>query len=292
MTATRAERRAAGAAIEGAPGVERVRLHIHIVERSLRDRRRSLTSWGIGIACYLGLIVAFWPSIRGSSEIADAIENYPDAMKEFFGGAAAFDYTRPGGFLNTQLFSLMAPLLLGAFAMGYGASTIAGEERTGQLDLVLALPVRRARIVGEKAAAVALGVAALTVLSIVVVVGVGAAVDLDVPVVNVVAACIGSGLVALVHGGLALMIGAATGNRAVALGTSSAVFAAGYLLQALSGLVDALKPLRVLSPLHHANGTVPINNGFPVWHHLLLAVLFLGVTALAVGLFERRDLRL
>ena len=48
---------------------------------------------------------------------------------------------------------------------------------------------------------------------------------------------------------------------------------AGYLIQALSGLVDAIKPLRAVSPLYHANGTLPINTGFPVWHHLLLAAV-------------------
>ncbi len=67
-----------------------------VIDRSLRDRRRSLTGWALGIAVYVGLIVAFWPSIRGSSEISKAIENYPDVMKEFFGGAAAFDYATPG----------------------------------------------------------------------------------------------------------------------------------------------------------------------------------------------------
>jgi len=45
-----------------------------VIERSLRDRRRSLTSWALGIAVYVALIVAFWPSIRGSSEISKAIE--------------------------------------------------------------------------------------------------------------------------------------------------------------------------------------------------------------------------
>ena len=59
-------------------------------------------------------------------------------MKEFFGGAAAFDYTRPGGFLNTQLFSLILPLLIAIFAIGYGASTLAGEQQSGTLDLARA----------------------------------------------------------------------------------------------------------------------------------------------------------
>ena len=86
--------------------------------------------WGLGIGVYVGLIVAFWPSIRGSSEITKAIDNYPDAMKEFFGGAAAFDYTRPGGFLNTQLFSLILPLLIAIFAIGYGASALTGDQQT------------------------------------------------------------------------------------------------------------------------------------------------------------------
>jgi ABC-2 type transport system permease protein len=260
-----------------------------VLVRSLRDRRRSLTSWAIGIGSYVALIVAFWPSIRGASELSSAIENYPEAMKEFFGGAASFDYSRPGGFLNTQLFSMLLPLLLGAFAVGYGASTLAGEQQNGQLDLVLALPLARARIVRQKALAVTAGVVLLTLLSAAVILGVGALVDLDIAVARVAAACLGTGLVALVHGLLALAIGAATGNRALAFGVSSAVFVAGYLVQALSGLVDAVKSLRSLSPLYHANGTVPINTGLPVWHHLLLVALCALLAAVAIHRFERLD---
>ncbi len=260
-----------------------------VFERSLRDRRRSLTTWTLSVGVYVGLIVAFWPSIRGSSEISEAIENYPDAMKEFFGGAAAFDYTRPGGFLNTQLFSLLLPLLIGAFGIGYGASTLAGEQQSGQLDLLLALPITRARIVREKVVAVTAGVLVLTVASVLVILGVGALVDLDIAVHLVVAACLGSGLVALLHGLLALALGAATGNRSLAIGASSAALVAGYLIQALSGLVDALEPLRPLSALYHANGSIPIDNGVPVWHHLLLAGLCVVLAVVAVRVFDERD---
>jgi hypothetical protein len=73
------------------------------------------------------------------------------------------------------------------------------------------------------------------------------------------------------------------------VGASSALFVAGYLLQALSGLVDALNPARIASPLYHANGTVPINNGVPVRHHALLAAVCALLAVLAVRLFERRD---
>jgi len=48
-----------------------------VLDRALRDRRRSLVSWALGIGIYVGLIVSFWPSIRGSSEIFGAIDNSP-----------------------------------------------------------------------------------------------------------------------------------------------------------------------------------------------------------------------
>jgi ABC-2 type transport system permease protein len=227
VTATAAE----SATATGGPKAPRP---LRIVERSLRDRRRGLVFWAIGIATYVALIVAFWPSIRGDSAMSEAIKNYPDVMKEFFGGAASFDYTKPGGFLNTQLFSLMAPLFLAAFAIGYAASIVAGEERDGQLDLVLSTPVSRQRILLEKALAVALGVGALTLVTLGVILGVGVAVDLGIGVANVVAACGGAGLVALVYGSLTLAVAAATGNRSLAIGIGWAAFAAGYLLEALS----------------------------------------------------------
>jgi ABC-2 type transport system permease protein len=255
----------------------------------LRDRRRSLIGWGVGIGAYVALIVAFWPSIRGSSEISKAIENYPDAMKEFFGGAAAFDYTRPGGFLNTQLFSLILPLLIAVFAIGFGASALAGEQRASQLELELALPIARSRIVTQKAIALVAGVTALGLLSVLVILAVGAFVDLDIATADIAAACAGAVLVALIHGLLALAVGAGTGNRALSLGVSTAMFVTGYLVQALSGLVDAVKPFRWLSPLYHANGTIPISNGFPVAHDLLLVAVSGLLAITAVQLFEHRD---
>lgn len=259
-----------------------------ILERALRDRRRSLVGWGIGIGAYVALIVAFWPSIRGSSEMTKAIENYPDAMKEFFGGAAAFDYTRPGGFLNTQLFSLILPLLIAIFAIGYGASALAGKRYAGTLDLELSLPLKRARIVTEKVLALAVGVTALAIVSGLAIIGVGALVDLRIGVAEVAAACAGAGLIALFYGLVALVVGAAW-DRAVAVAVSVGAFVIGYLIQALSGLVDAIKPLRWLSPLYHANGSIPINTGFPVSHDLLLIAACLLLAATAVSLFNHRD---
>ena len=253
-----------------------------ILERSLRDRRRSLTSWGLGIGVYVALIVAFWPSIRGSSEITKAIENYPDAMKEFFGGAAAFDYTRPGGFLNTQLFSLILPLLIAIFAIGYGASALAGEQQhaarsTSSSRCRCSDPASSARRRPRCAA----GVAALTLLS-----GTGDPRgrrtrrprhrnDRRRRRLHRRRARRPDPRPARPH--------RRRRHRATApsrLGVSTAAFVAGYLIQALSGLVDAINRSAAVRRSTTPTAPSPSTPGFPSGIDLLLVAV---CAALAVA---------
>lgn len=104
------------------------------------------------------------------------------------------------------------------------------------------------------------------------------------------AASLGAALLAVLTGFLALLIGAATGSRAIAIGVSTAFFAAGYLAVGLSGLVTAIEPLRYVSPFYYANGTSPIEHGVPLGHFGLLGVVCVVLLAATVAVFERRNL--
>jgi ABC-2 type transport system permease protein len=68
------------------------------------------------------------------------------------------------------------------------------------------------------------------------------------------------------------------------------LFAASYLLVGLAGLVSWIEPLRVLSPLYHANGTLPLRNGLPVANYSLLLALCLVTAGAVVVVFDRHDL--
>ena len=264
-------------------------MNLHVAVRALRDRRRGLLGWAAGISLYVTMIVVVWPSIRASAQITQAIKDYPQALKEFFGGSASFDFSTAAGYLNAELFSLLVPLLLAVFAIGFGASTVAGERERGLLDLILVNPVSRRRVATEKALALAAAVALLAVVAALVMRAVGATVDLGVEAIGVAAAFTGAVLLCVLHGYVALLVGAATGSRAAAIGAAAALFTAGYLLQALAGLVSWLEPLRVLSPFYLYNGSTPLAHGFPVVHHLVLAGLCLAVFLATAVAFERRD---
>ena len=134
-----------------------------IAERSLRDRRRGFVGWSIGLAAYVALQTSFYPSVQ-NSDLQRAIAQYPKELKAFFGGAQAFDFSTGHGYLDVELFSMIIPALLTIAAIAYGAATLAGEQDRGTLDLVLANPVTRRRVVLEKvlgAAATVFGLAAI-----------------------------------------------------------------------------------------------------------------------------------
>ena len=121
-----------------------------LLRRAVGDRSRALGAWLLGFAAYIALIVAVFPSIHGSQQFDDLLKQYPDVLKSFLGIGDTLSITSGPGFLDTELFSLMLPLLALVLAIGVGAATIAGEEEQGLLELVVSAPVTRRAVIGWK----------------------------------------------------------------------------------------------------------------------------------------------
>ena len=79
--------------------------------KTLRDLRRALGWWALGTIALCAFIVAVYPSVRDNPELNRMVEDYPDALKAFFGLGQGVDYTSAVGYLDSELFSLMLPLL-------------------------------------------------------------------------------------------------------------------------------------------------------------------------------------
>jgi ABC-2 family transporter protein len=158
-----------------------------ILTKTLRDQRRSVVGWVCGLSFLVLLTVAFWPSVEGDPSLSDFTEDLPEGLQAVVGS----DISSPEGYLNSQLFTFMLPLLIAVLAIGKAAGTLAGEEQSGQLELLLSQPVTRASTVIEKGTAV-FGVVAVVVLAtFLVTVGGMAAFGMDVGVSDLVAAHLG-----------------------------------------------------------------------------------------------------
>ena len=253
------------------------------------DRRRALVAWSVGVSAYVLLIAAIFPSIESSNELDQLVESYPDALKSLF-GLGSGSLTSGAGYLDAELFSFMLPLFVLVLAIGSGGRTLAGEEDAGRLELLLAYPLRRSRSVLVKGLAVALEVGLVCAAILVVVALLDPVFGLDLSFGKLAGAVGGLAVIGVLHGWLALAVGAAVASRTLALGVPAAVAAAGYLIAGLHELAGWLDPFRFLSSFWWV-GSSPLQRGVDGWGVLVVVATALVVLAAAMLLFERRDVK-
>jgi ABC-2 type transport system permease protein len=260
-----------------------------LLVRALRGHSRALAVWCAGIVAYAALVSAIFPSIEDSTEFDELVESYPEAVRSLF-GITAGSFSTGAGFLDAELFSLMLPLLVLVLAIGSGARTFAGEEDAGRLELVLSYPVRRGAAVLWKGAAVAAEVVVACLAGLAGLAVLDPLVGLDLSAGHLASAMGGVAALGILHGWLALGIGAAVPSRVASIGVPSALAAAGYLVSGLHELAGWLDPLRVLSPFWWI-GSSPLQEGVrPGGVAIVLGAAALSLVAGAL-LVERRDLR-
>lgn len=264
-----------------------------VAARLVRDRRRSLLWWSVGIVGLVLFTVALYPSLKGQESLNEVIDQMPEALRSMFGIDEAIPLTSAPGYLQGRLFGSLLPLILIVFGIGLGARAIAGSEQDGTLELLLANPVTRGAVVVERYLAMVAMIGALTAVvavSLVVLAPPFGALD-DVPVTGLAGAVGGVFGITLLHATLAFGVGAATGRRAWALSAATVAAVVGYLLQGLVGLSDAIAPLRFVSPWHWYLGRNMLAQGVAPDALVMPLVLSAAIFAAGAAAFVRRDLR-
>lgn len=257
--------------------------------KTVRDQRRALMWWSIGLFGTVLMYAAVYPSIRdNAAALNDYIESFPEVFREAFLGESG-DFTSPAGYLNTELFGFFGPLLFLLYAIGAGARAIAGEEERRSLDILLATPLSRTGVVVQKFGAMVFGIALLSVVLWISVAAVGPPFDLTPSLVNLAEAVASCALLALVFGCLALAIGCATGRRSLAIGLTAGIAAATYLFDILAPSLDAIAWMQKLSPFYYYGDAEPLIGGLEPLHAFVLAALAAVLFAYALFAFERRD---
>jgi ABC-2 type transport system permease protein len=261
-----------------------------VFSKTLVEQRRSLLWWALGLAMATLLTTAFYPSVRDNAvALSDVIRSLPEGLRNALLGQSA-NFFSPEGYLQARLFSLFAPLLLMIYAIGAGARAIAGEEEQNTLDIVLSTPVPRRRVFLDKAWAMLVALAGLSVVLLLAVAVTGPLFDVSIPLGRLASAVAACFLLASSFGASALAIGAATGRRSLAIGVTSGAAAGTYLIDVLALSVDGLGWLQRLSPFYYYRASEPLSNGLDVGHAAVLAILAIAAIAAGVLAFERRDL--
>jgi len=220
-----------------------VRWNPEITTLDVSLRRKSLVGFTVGLALYVVICVALYPSFKDSTDLNDLTSNNP-GVAALFGISGSL--TSPAGWMNANVYANFFPLVILLVTIGYGASCLAGQEKDGHLELVLSLPFSRRRVVIQKMNALvvqALVVCAFTFLAVFA----GHWFDLTLGTLHVATATLGVLLLGVDFGLFALAVGGATGNRGLAIGIASTVAAASYLVSSMAPVVSWLDPAKYAS---------------------------------------------
>ncbi len=254
---------------------------IEVLLQTLKDLQRGTLRLGVALGLYALVAPALFLLARAASpvwlnELLFRLSGVTNAV------------STPAGWLQAVGFGLVFPLALCLYAIWKGSGLVAGEERSGTLELLMAYPLPRWRLMLEKFAALALALLllaaelwALLALSV-------SALGLSVSLGRLAGACLGLWLLALTFGGSAFALSTWVGVPARSRLIAVIALGAAYLLNAV--WLHGWQALRYLSPVYYATGREPLTNGLLLWHALALALLAVVCVAAAGVVFEQRDL--
>jgi ABC-2 type transport system permease protein len=214
--------------------------------------------------------------------------DFPEELMAAFGGG---DVSTPAGWYQIETFGLMAPIALMLVTIAVGSRALAGEESHRTMGLLLANPIKRSKIVIEKAwamvaSAITIGFATFAGVTAGSLLG-----GLGMDIGNIAATCLLVTLLGLVFGALALALSAATGRVNVAIfGSIGAAFVS-YLASSFLPLSESVAGFAKWSPYYYYLSSDPLITGMDWGHGAILAGLTLALVALSVVLFQRRDIR-
>ncbi|MEV6927619.1 ABC transporter permease subunit [Dactylosporangium sp. NPDC051485] len=249
---------------------------------TLFNNRRIFTVWAVATGLLAMMYASFYPQIS-----ADAMTNVPEAMQGF----GFNDTATAAGYLQGAVFGLLVPLLATFYGAATGARMISADEESGYLDLLLAYPLGRTRLLLHRYAALATGATAIAATVLGAVLAVRSTANLDtITVSGFTAQALHLTLLGLWFGALATAIGAATGQgRATVFGITAGIGVATYALHGFAPQIGA-EWLRYLTPFHYYIGGEPLRNGFLPTDAAVLAATTIILLAAGAWRLGRRDL--
>ena len=252
----------------------------------LRERSRGAVLTGVGLALVAVMTFALYPSVGQS--FGGVGEDLPEGVANLIGS----DFSTLVGWVDGQLVAGLLPLALFVLGGAVASGLTAGREESGELALPLSTPAGRHHVMGSAflAAVLLAGVAALLdVLGFVV--G-DALVDDDLGLGATLATHLHVWSLAVVGAGVGLLVSALVARRVVALGAVVAVGVLSFLVSGFAPTLDGLGWLETINPLSWALAHDPLTEGVDVIGLLAALGLGAGLAALALVVYERRDLDL
>ena len=259
---------------------------MYILKNDIYQNRKKIISFSLGGVAYTLLLTYFWTLF--SDTFGQMLEFFPDAIKNFAGFGDDLSVT---GFLNGEFMHLIGPLIIGAFGITIGSSSIATEESNKTIDQILSLSISRTRFYIEKYLALVFCVLLLAII-FAITLEIGSLVfNFDIGLINLFYAAFALFSFGLSTGSISFSIGAITGKRSIAASITAFIAIAGYVFDSIYTVVDKLDFTKHVALHYYYNSNAVIQNGVNPFHSLVILVLILVSFIIGLYVFYQRDIK-
>jgi ABC-2 type transport system permease protein len=260
---------------------------LRLLLQELRFRRGAIIGWGLGLCFFPVVYVGLYPSF------ADQMDNFYKILDLAIYQAMGISMNSFEGYMASTVTNLI-PVILAIYAVLNGTGTLAGEEDSGRLEMIVALPIPRWQIVAVKA--VALGVALVLILAVtsagatLTLLAILGQVETNVTAVDLFFSLMASWPLVMAFGMISLFLGAFCPSRRIASMIATVVVVVSYLGSNLTGMITSLESIENLFLFHFYEATAEaLENGQQLGNMLVLLVVALVAFGLAVFFFQIRD---
>jgi ABC-2 type transport system permease protein len=258
-----------------------------VTQYESRRRIRGAVALAVFVGVFALLIVGIFPSVEASGVDFEAyVENLPTAVSEGFNVQAINTIQ---GFLAAELYQFVWLLLLGLYMAYAGGGTVAGDVETGRLDLLLATPVSRRRLVLEKFLSLSVPIVLVNLFGLLFVYGGAVLVDESIAIADLAAVHLLSIPYLYVCASVGLLLSVVLSRADVAQrGGIAAVFAL-FLLDTVSLGTD-YEWLGKLSPTRYFDPTdILVEGTYDVGGALVLSAATVLLVLASLLRFQQRD---
>lgn len=257
-----------------------------ILRQTLRDRWKSLSLVTALFFVLMVYMTAVYPETAKLTNVNDILKN---PAIQLILGKLHFDNSFES-YISTKAL-IFTGLITGAFVAWLSSSFLSGEIDHRTIDLLLAQPVRRERLVLARYAALVPIVAALMLAALAGIAAGLSALNITASVPWLAYTLAHMGAFALAFGAIALFVSACLSDGRRAALISLGALALMYFMETVSTVVDLLGPLRYFSLFHYAryNEILMTRTLSLVDLGVMLAVAAVFV-ALAAYVFRGRDI--
>jgi ABC-2 type transport system permease protein len=241
------------------------------------------------VAVYALLIVFLFPSIAESGVDFEAyVESLPPAIQEGFVGSASFNTVE--GFLSTEMYQFLWLLLLGLYMAYSAGALIAGDIEDDRMDMLLATPVSRSRVLVEKYLALLVPILVVNLVTPFVVFGGLVAIDETIDVASLFAVHVLAVPYLLACASVGLLLSVLVSRASIAQRGGIGVVFGLFMLDTVTTDTD-FDWLGTLSPTRYYSPVEILGDGtYDVAGALLLLAAAVVVLLVSITVFERRDI--